>query len=159
MKKKTRKSTKPVEELSKQEELTHYVGVLMEDMESKFNMVIEKVEGLEESLNHKIDVKFAEQDLRFDRIEFVLGKHGDTLAGHTKILDEHSTILGEHTKILDEHTKILNEHSKVLAEHSTTLGEHGESLDRLETKFDALAKKVDQHDKDIQEIKTVVFTH
>lgn len=159
-KKKKPRSAKQVKDLSRSEEVAHYLSILAENMQSEFKMVSEKADSTEERLIQRMDEKFAEQNVRFERIELVLGKHsgklneqGMVLNTHTEILNEHGKILNEHGKVLNEHGKVLNEHGKILNGLTKTLNEHGCILQRIETKLDGLTEKVESHDGAIKEIQ------
>lgn len=126
-----KKNSKPPPKEPQWTEGQHQVAILMEDMDSKFSMVIEKVQGMEERLIQRMDETDKKNQQEFTDIKSVLKLHG----------------------------KILDDHSRKLDEHSKTLDSHGRKLDSLEGKLDKVIEKTEGHDKDIKELKTAVGAH
>ena len=52
-----------------------YEGILLEDMQSKFDAVIDHMNGVEVRLTQRMDERFSQHDQRFDTIEAVLREH------------------------------------------------------------------------------------
>lgn len=127
------------------ETVEHYNAVLIEDLHSKMGLVIENMTGVEARLSEKMDSMQQENNKRFDNIEAVL--------------QYHSTILNKHSTLLNENEERWKRNEERWNQNEERWNQNEQRLDRIETKLDKVADKVEQHDKDIQEIKAVVFTH
>ncbi len=139
-------------ENSTQAEADHYNGILLEDMRSQIQLVIEKVMGSEESLRGEMQLMRTDFEGRFQGLEALIKMNSDDIKTNSEEIHGHSKILASHSKILESHSKILASHSTVLESHTKTLDEHSRSLDRIETKLDRLVDKVEKHDQALHQM-------
>lgn len=116
----------------------HYNAVLIEDLHSKMDFVIEHMNGVETRLSEKMDNIQQENNKRFDNIEGVLQYH---------------------STLLNQNEVRWNQNDERWEQAEQRFDRIDERFDRLETKLDKVAEKVEQHDKDIQGIKVVGFSH
>ncbi len=115
----------PVKDLKTEETLDHRKVILLEDIQTKMELVIEGMESTKESLTKKIGDFEDRVDQRFDMIECVVR---------------------EHSGQLQNIEKQLADHGKQLADHGKLLAGHGERLDRIETKIDKIGERLDDHE-------------
>lgn len=118
--------------MSKTETLIHRQTILIENLESNFKFVIEKVDGMEERINRRADERFAQQDERFDRIEAVLRVH---------------------SQLLNQNEERWKQNEKRWVENGERWAKNDNCLERIETKLDTVIEKVERHDVEIKEIK------
>ncbi len=139
------KKTKPTPKKKKpsSEKVAHYTAVLVEDLESKFQFVIEHVTDVEERMMKRMDQRFAEQDARFDVIEHIL-------------LD-HSEILKDHSEILKDHGEILKDHSEILKDHGEILKDHSQSFSSISGLLNQMIQRETDHSSDIKTLQDAVF--
>lgn len=134
------------------ETVGHYNAVLIEDLHSKMGFVIEHVSGVENRLTEKMDNIQQENNKRFDAIEGVL-------TYHSKLLNQNEERWKQNEERWEQNDKRWEQAEQRFDRIDEKFDRIDERFDRLETKLDKVADKVEQHDKDIQEIKTVVFSH
>lgn len=109
-------------------EVGHQTAILVEGLRSDFRLVIEKVDGMEERLNHRADERFAQQDEKFDRIEAILRMHSQ------------------------KH----NQNDERWRQNDDRWEKNDATLLRIETKLDKVIERVDRHDEEIGALKTAV---
>ncbi|MBI2514768.1 hypothetical protein HYV91_01075 [Candidatus Wolfebacteria bacterium] len=73
-----------------------HFGVILEDIDSKLDLVVEGHAAL--------DTKFTK---KFDEVNEKLDEHTEILNEHTRILGEHTRILGEHGGKIDSITEMV----------------------------------------------------
>ena len=117
------KKTKPTPKKKKpsSEKVAHYTAVLVEDLESKFQFVIEHVTDVEERMMKRMDQRFAEQDARFDVIEHILLDHSEILKDHSEILKDHGEILKDHSQSFSSISGLLNQMIQRETDHSSDI--------------------------------------
>ena len=115
-KKKDKTKKTAVENQSQWTEVRHQVAVLMEDMDSKFNMVIEKVQGSEERLIRRMDERFAIQNQRFDLVETVLKQHSQKFQILENKMDNMEHRMGNLEQKIDKVIEKVEDHDKDIKE-------------------------------------------
>jgi chromosome segregation ATPase len=66
-------------------EFQHFMGIMKEDTDSKFQLIIEQFQGIQNTLN----------------------SHTETLTSHTGKLNSHTETLNSHTEKLNSHNQML----------------------------------------------------
>lgn len=128
-----KKSNLPVNPTEKDQ--LHYNAVLLEEIRSQMNAVIETVEVTGANLNEKIDGVEKRLTARIEVIEIVVKGNSAKLKEHDKQFE-----------------KIDQRFEKI----ETKLKEHDQRFDRLEEKMDRVVEKVDRHDEEIIFLKSAV---
>ncbi len=146
----------PVKDLKKSDSIEHYNAVLLEDIKSKMEQVIEVTETTKESIHKEMNEFREEVNQRFDMVESVVRAHSGqlqnieiTLAGHGRQLTDHGKQLTDHGKQLTDHGKQLTDHGKQLTDHGKQLTEINKHVTEHDTRFDKL-------ETDVKEIKVTV---
>ena len=130
----------PIEKLNKNETIEHYNAVLLEDIKSKMELVIEGMEITKESIHKEVSEFRCETNQRFDMIE--------------GIVREHSGQLQNIEATLADHGRQLADHGRQLTDHGRQLTDHGGRLDRIETKVDKIGERLDNHETRITTLET-----
>ena len=130
----------PIEKLNKNEAIEHYNAVLLEDIKSKMELVIEGMEITKESIHKEVSEFRCETNQRFDMIE--------------GIVREHSGQLQNIEATLADHGRQLADHGRQLTDHGRQLTDHGGRLDRIETKVDKIGERLDNHETRITTLET-----
>ena len=137
----------PIEKLNKNETIEHYNAVLLEDIKSKMELVIEGMEITKESIHKEVSEFRCETNQRFDMIEGIVREHSGQLQNI-------EATLADHGRQLADHGKQLTDHGRQLTDHGRQLTDHGGRLDRIETKVDKIGERLDNHETRITTLET-----
>lgn len=124
----------------------HYNAILLEDISSKMDQVIEGMESTKQELRAEIGEFREHADHRFAVLEAAVTAH---------------------TKQIHDLTSEVKTHGKILAEHGAKLDAHGAKLDRFEknqrqmeerlsAKLDTIALRLDNHEGRIVALETAL---
>lgn len=80
----------------------HYNAVLIEHLDSKFDLVLEHSKETREVLIKKIDEKFTEQDQKISDIQLAIKQHGEKLSRMEIKLDKVIEKVEEHDQKIQE---------------------------------------------------------
>ena len=137
----------PIEKLNKNETIEHYNAVLLEDIKSKMELVIEGMEITKESIHKEVSEFRCETNQRFDMIEGIVREHSGQLQNI-------EATLADHGRQLADHGRQLTDHGRQLTDHGRQLTDHGGRLDRIETKVDKIGERLDNHETRITTLET-----
>src|SRR3989338_4710108 len=137
----------PIEKLNKNETIEHYNAVLLEDIKSKMELVIEGMEITKEFIHKEVSEFRCETNQRFDMIEGIVREHSGQLQNI-------EATLADHGRQLADHGKQLTDHGRQLTDHGRQLTDHGGRLDRIETKVDKIGERLDNHETRITTLET-----
>ena len=144
----------PIEKLNKNETIEHYNAVLLEDIKSKMELVIEGMEITKESIHKEVSEFRCETNQRFDMIEGIVREHSGQLQNIEATLADHGRQLADHGRQLADHGRQLTDHGRQLTDHGRQLTDHGGRLDRIETKVDKIGERLDNHETRITTLET-----
>ena len=115
-----------------QDKFPKEVAVVLEQMDSKMDLVLESVTEWRRELVDRMDMRFAQHDARFDVIEGVLHQHSMRF-----------------TKIEDRLDRVENRLDRV----ENRLNGVDNRLGRMELKIDDVVGAVKRHDRELQELQ------
>ena len=150
----------PVKDLKKSDSIEHYNAVLLEDIKSKMEQVIEVTETTKESIHKEMNEFREEVNQRFDMVESVVRAHSGqlqnieiTLAGHGRQLTDHGKQLTDHGKQLTEINKHVTEHDTRFDKLETDVKEIKVTVKRLDEKMS------DDHEERIAALEKSLTAH
>jgi len=114
---------------------SNYDSVLFEQMNAKFDLIMEGMTSMEQRLNKRIDERFAKHDAHFDIIEGVLHQHSLHFTRIESRLDKVELRLDGVELRLDRVESRLN---------------------RVETKLDDVCSTIKRHDNDIRTLQASI---
>lgn len=160
MKKNSKRKTAWNKPLLGQEKIEHYNAILIEELTSKFNFVIEKVMSLDEKFTHVLNESI--QEIRQDHAEFRLTfKHiFSELEANQKnwetnwqLWQENKKCWGENKRRWDENKKRWDENERRWEnneqrweKNNTQWASNAEEHQMIFAKLDLVAEKVQEHD-------------
>ncbi len=138
---------RPLDKLGKKESVAHYNAILIEEIKSGMQQVIEGMESTRVVLEEKIDDFRKEVNGRFEVIEVAV-------TAHSKILNEHGTKVDNLQKTVEGHTVRLDSIEKGMGEVKGQLSTHSVKLESIETKIDGQNGRLDDHETRINALET-----
>jgi hypothetical protein len=104
--KKARTDT-PVEELSKKDTIEHYNAIMIEELNSKIDIVIDGLEATKRELRGEISAFRTEVNNRFDMVEAAIKCNADGIRELKTILDRTIIRVDDHEERLERVEKAL----------------------------------------------------
>ncbi len=141
----------PVKDLTAGETLDHRKIILLEDIQAKMELVLEKADSTEASLTAKIDETKNELGWRLAAVEKVVSEHSGQLQNIEKQLVDHGKQLVEINRHLTDHDKRFDAHDKRFDAHDKRFDAHDKRFDTIETK---IGECLDDHETRIGVLET-----
>ncbi len=134
----------PVKNLKPDETIEHYNAVLLEDIRSKMQQVIEGMDSTKTEIKRELGEFRAEANEHFEMLDTVVREHSGQLQNIERQLADQSKQLADQSKQLADHGKQLAGHGKQLAEINHHLTNHDRKFDAIDKRFDVIETKLDK---------------
>jgi len=151
MKKKASKKKNGVElsgmfgKTSSQEERDRYFGILLEEINSKMEVVIESSNTTRVVLEQKLDDQKEWTNGKFNLVEAAITEHSRQIINL-------STEVGENRKAIEKNCKAIEKNHNAINQLETVVVDHGKKIENL-------GDKVEENRKAINQLETVVVDH
>ena len=132
-----------------EKDFQRYNAIMLEQLDSKFNMLVEYITGVKETLIERMDLRFDQHETRFDIIENILRDHSQRWVENEKRWEQNDRRWKSNESRWEQNEKRWEKNEKRWIRTEA-------KIDKISAKLDAVAIKVEEHDVDIQRIKKVV---
>ena len=144
---------------SSQEERDRYFGILLEEINSKMEVVIESSNTTRVVLEQKLDDQKEWTNGKFNLVEAAITEHSRQIINL-------STEVGENRKAIEKNCKAIEKNHNAINQLETVVVDHGKKIENLGGKVEENLKainrveeKVDKIGNRIEKVETKVETH
>ena len=131
-------------------DVTRYMKIFAEDIESKFKVAVESIHGRMDTMEQRVDEKLNDFGSQLKATQFMVGKNTEAITGLRGDVDGLRKDMDANTAAIYGLRKDVDSNTKEISGLKDRVGEMD---NRLSGKIDKIHERLDEHDEEIAALK------